>query len=550
MFVEVTAFTIGLYASVKTLRRKKCRPKLASALISIDDESLLRGDESVLIKSLTTFQSEQIDPLLDTLYASGEAFVQKYIALQPTAYPQDSLSSADEPPQTITQAELSINRNLTESVVALTWNTLAAIVYPPLIWISLPFLLKRLIDTLHGAHAEIVQERNVGFATMIAIGTTSLFLLRKFWMFALFDALYMGSEKILFTIRDVSTHNLINIWGEMPRFAWCQQGEVEVAVAIEAIQAGDAVVVHAGEAIPVDGHIVNGFATIDEHMLTGEAQLIEKSVDDRVYAGTILFSGNIVICVAEAGEDTLAGQIGQLLNQTADYRSTLELKGEKLAHASVLPTLALSAVAFGLLGPVSATALISCFVGFQLRYTSPLSILNFLQIATQEGILIKDGRALELISRVDTVVFDKTGTLTLEQLTVGDIHTCAGYTVTEVLRYAASAEYKQTHPIARAILQEAQNCQLALLSLSLMWPMYQGLALMLPFKMEQLLPNRCRWGVSATCNSGRFACPKPFKPRCRPAKSMVLHWFILPLITSWPALSHCIRPSVQKPTRW
>ena len=92
----------------------------------------------------------------------------------------------------------------------------------------------------------------------------------------------------------------------------------------------------------------------------------------------------------------------------------------------------------------------------------PISVLNFLQMTSQEGILIKDGRALELLSEVDTIVFDKTGTLTEEQPHVGAIYTCHSINENELLTYAAAAEYKQTHPIARAIQQEALNRELRL----------------------------------------------------------------------------------------
>ena len=90
----------------------------------------------------------------------------------------------------------------------------------------------------------------------------------------------------------------------------------------------------------------------------------------------------------------------------------------------------------------------------------PLSVLSYLQLTARQGILIKDGRALEQISKVDTIVFDKTGTLTLEQPHVGSIHTWNGYTEESLLTVAAAAEERQSHPIARAIREEAEKRQL------------------------------------------------------------------------------------------
>lgn len=113
-------------------------------------------------------------------------------------------------------------------------------------------------------------------------------------------------------------------------------------------------------------------------------------------------------------------------------------------------------MAVPVLGLKSAVGLLYSFhVGYSMRVIAPATMLNFLHLASKNGILIKDGRSLEFLNRVDTVVFDKTGTLTLEQPLVGNIHVCNGYNKDTLLAYAAAAEYKQTHPIARAILQAA-----------------------------------------------------------------------------------------------
>ncbi|ETW93825.1 MAG: hypothetical protein ETSY1_37555 [Candidatus Entotheonella factor] len=97
-----------------------------------------------------------------------------------------------------------------------------------------------------------------------------------------------------------------------------------------------------------------------------------------------------------------------------------------------------------------------------MKILAPLSLLNYLKIAAEHHMIVKDGRVLELLHEVDTIVFDKTGTLTHEQPYVMDIHVCGSYTATELLRFAAAAESRQSHPIANAIRQEAERCQLAL----------------------------------------------------------------------------------------
>jgi Cu2+-exporting ATPase len=113
-----------------------------------------------------------------------------------------------------------------------------------------------------------------------------------------------------------------------------------------------------------------------------------------------------------------------------------------------------------LLGPWSALTVLCSYVGYSLRITGPLSVLNYGQLAARRQILLKDGRALETLHTVDTVIFDKTGTLTQDQPQVVSIYTCADYTEDEVLALAVAAEHHQTHPIAHALLQAADERRL------------------------------------------------------------------------------------------
>lgn len=220
-------------------------------------------------------------------------------------------------------------------------------------------------------------------------------------------------------------------------------------------------VVNAGEVLPIDGIITTGVASIDQHTLTGESQPAEKGVGDQVFASTIVLSGKIYIQVQQTGKDTIAAKIGELLVSTAEFKTTAQSYGEEVADKSALPSLIVSGVALLTSGYRGALAILFAQPGENMRIVAPLSALNFLKIAAEQGILIKDGRALELLSQVDTIVFDKTGTLTQEQPHIGKIYTFLDYEEDELLRYAAAAEYKQTHPIAKAILQEAQMRQLS-----------------------------------------------------------------------------------------
>ena len=197
-------------------------------------------------------------------------------------------------------------------------------------------------------------------------------------------------------------------------------------------------------------------------MFTGESQPVEKGEGEEVFASTVMLSGKVCVQVEKAGSETLAAQIGDILHHTADFKQSVQSRGEAVVNTWSWPTLGFSALGMLLLGPTSAVAICNVGFGYPMRVSAPLSVLNYFQITSKSGILVKDGRALELLSKVDTVVFDKTGTLTEEVPHVGQIYRCLDMSEDELLTYAAATEQKQSHPIALAILQEAKKRGLSL----------------------------------------------------------------------------------------
>ncbi|ETX03873.1 MAG: hypothetical protein ETSY2_32080 [Candidatus Entotheonella gemina] len=351
--------------------------------------------------------------------------------------------------------EQVVNRNLALAAGLMGLTVAGHLGFPLLTLSSVPGLVYLEFTAVRNAYRQLVHDRRVGIAVVDAVLSSSLLVLRYFFVDALVLTIQFLSHKLVHQTRNRSTQRLVNVFGDIPQHVWVQRGDVEVQVPLEDVQIGDSVVVHAAEIIPVDGVITAGIATIDQHRLTGEAQPAEKGVGDAVFAATLLLSGTIWVRVDHAEAATVSAQIAAILRQTADYQSSWERQGAAIADRSALPTLALSAATLPFLGPMRALAVLTAWLGYDLRVTAPLSLLNFLHLASEQGLLIKDGRALEALQHVDTVVFDKTGTLTLSQPHVAAIHPCSGDTEDTILRYAAAAEYKQTHPLAQAILQEA-----------------------------------------------------------------------------------------------
>ncbi|MEZ4860200.1 MAG: heavy metal translocating P-type ATPase [Caldilineaceae bacterium] len=274
--------------------------------------------------------------------------------------------------------------------------------------------------------------------------------------------LMCAAEKLVYRTQNRSRRDMIGVFQQQQQKVWLLRAGMEVEGLLADLQIGDTIVVHAGGLIPVDGVITQGTVTIDQHMLTGEAQPVEKGVGDNVLAATLLLTGRIQVRVEKAGNATITAQIGAVMSEIEDYRERQEMRCDETADRLVLPTLTAGALTLMRLGPMSAVTVVGANFTETLRIAYPLGALTYLNLAAQRGILIKDGRALEMLSQVDTVIFDKTGTLTLEQPAVIALHPCSDISEAQLLTYAAAAEFRQTHPIARAILEAAEQRHLLL----------------------------------------------------------------------------------------
>ncbi|MGA9728093.1 MAG: heavy metal translocating P-type ATPase [Methylocella sp.] len=268
------------------------------------------------------------------------------------------------------------------------------------------------------------------------------------------------ARKLVQKTEDDSKKMLQNVFGKQPRFVWLSLDGIEVETPLEKLKVNDIIIVHTGETVPVDGEVVDGMAMIDQHTLTGESAPAEKIKGDKVFASTTVVAGKLRVSVASAGDETTSAKLARILNDTAGYKLRSQSQGEKLADRAVAPTLALGALGLATRGVNSAVAIVNCDLGTGIRMAAPIGMLTSLTLCAHHGILVKDGRALEQIRNVDTFLFDKTGTLTRERPEVGRVLTFGKYSDTQILQWAAAAENKFSHPIAKAILDKFKSLRL------------------------------------------------------------------------------------------
>jgi Cu2+-exporting ATPase len=318
------------------------------------------------------------------------------------------------------------------------------------------------IPTFKGAREVLLEEKRLGVDVLDAIVVVGCLGTMSIFPGAVLCWCLSFGRVLVKKTQDNSKKLLLNAFGKQPRFVWLYRDGVEVQVSLDRLEAGDTIVVNTGEVVPVDGVISEGLAMIDQHALTGESTPAEKGVGDRVFASTLMVAGKILVSVEKSGSETASAKISQILNDTAGYKLSSQHKGERLADKAVIPTLTIGAVGMATMGPAGAVAVLNSDFGTGIRMAAPLAMLSSLALCASKGILVKDGRALELMNEVDTVLFDKTGTLTRERPEVGRILAAPGFGDTEILLYAAAAEKKFHHPIALAILHRARELGLEL----------------------------------------------------------------------------------------
>jgi len=333
----------------------------------------------------------------------------------------------------------------------------AQFAFPPLLPAAALLFAYTSIPTFKGAYELIARERRLGcdvLDAIVVIGCISTMQILPgavlCWCLSLGRTLVKRTE-------DRSKKMLLNVFGKQPRFVWVVHDGVEVQIPMSELKQGDLIVVNTGDVMPVDGVIAEGFAMIDQHALTGESTPAEKGPGDRVFASTVIVAGKVFVAVECSGTETASAKIGKILADTAGYKLARQHAGERLADTAVVPMLALGSLGYAAMGPAGAMAIINCDLGTGIRMAAPLAMMSSLALCSSKGILIKDGRALDLMNEVDTVLFDKTGTLTRERPEVGLIHACNGWSEDAILRYAAAAEQRFHHPIALAILHEAKD---------------------------------------------------------------------------------------------
>ena len=257
-----------------------------------------------------------------------------------------------------------------------------------------------------------------------------------------------------------------------PESAVVRRDGKEVTVPTGDIRPGETVIVRQGGRIGVDGTVTAGGGTVDESALTGESMPVEKTVGDRAVSATILTGGYLELTAERVGEDTTLSQIIRLMEQAAGGKAPISRLADRISAVFVPVVIAIAVLASVLWAAVGgmgvrfclsigiAVLVISCPCALGLA--TPVAITVATGKAAERGVLVKSAASLELMGRVDTVVLDKTGTVTEGKPRVTDVLCAAGMDESALLSAAASLEKPSEHPLAGAIVAEAETRKLTL----------------------------------------------------------------------------------------
>jgi Cd2+/Zn2+-exporting ATPase len=230
-----------------------------------------------------------------------------------------------------------------------------------------------------------------------------------------------------------------------------------LTISVEEVVEGDRVVIRSGGKVPVDGKIISGQASVNEATVTGESVPTLKTVNDKVFSGTIVDHGYIETIAEKVGDETTFAKIIELVEEAQESKTKMEKFLDKFSNIYTPAVVFLSILVYALTRDlqISITFLVIACPG-ALVIGAPVSNVAGVGNGAKNGVLIKGGEIMDKFSKVDTLVFDKTGTLTKGKPAVTDIKTVQNVDVNELLRLVAQAETISEHHLGQTIVKEAQ----------------------------------------------------------------------------------------------
>ena len=315
------------------------------------------------------------------------------------------------------------------------------------------------VPLIKEAVRDTAEKKKVTVKPFLAAGSVITILMGEAFSALQILWIYNVAEATEDLVAQKSRQAIRNILEVAPANAYVMREGMEVETPVADIRPGDVVAAHTGEKIPVDGIIVDGDALVDEATINGRSEAVHHILGDEVYAGTIISQGTLFIRTVKTGEDTYLAGIMKMVEDSLANKAPVQQKADELASRlmkiGLAATLATLVLTLDPLRALTVMLVMSCPCATVLAASS--AVTAALANAARHSILIKGGLYLETIGTTDVYCLDKTGTLTQD---VPRIMSITGRTPSvgedAIIAMAATAESHNQHPMAKAILEEAQ----------------------------------------------------------------------------------------------
>lgn len=320
--------------------------------------------------------------------------------------------------------------------------------------VGAPLLLRGIFVLFsHGIKSDVLDAAAIGF---------SLARRDYFTANAIIFLLKLG-EYLEHLSEDKTTNLLCNLLRSGAKDVWIYRDGQELSIPVSHLKIGDVVVCGPGEMIPVDGVVRSGEALINQSSITGESIPLYLSEGSKVLSGSLVDEGKLYIRAEYVGGDTGIARINRFLENALRMASPFQKKSEELADRLVPVTFGLGLGIYAMTRDVSrAAAVLTVDYSCAIKLATPITTKMTMYAAAHMGVLLKGARALNALSKIDTIVFDKTGTLTRGELTVDGVYPVNGMERDDLLAFTAALEEHYSHPVARAVVGRARMERLSL----------------------------------------------------------------------------------------
>ncbi len=301
--------------------------------------------------------------------------------------------------------------------------------------------------------------RIVGIDLLVTVAAIGAVVIGEFWEAAAVTTLFAIGKALEGATFDRTRSALADLVRSAPDKAVVVRDGRQVEVPASQVRVGETVVVMHGEKVPVDGVVLSGTGAVDESSITGESVPAEKTGGENVYAGTIAVSGLLRVRVTGVGADTTLARIVHRVEEAQDAKGRTQRFMDRFAKVYTPAIMALSLGAGLVTGNVElALTLLVIGCPGALVISVPVSVVAGIGRAARDGVLVKGGETLESLARVKVVALDKTGTITRGRPKVQQVESVdESASAADVLRYAALAESGSSHPLARPVLDAAEE---------------------------------------------------------------------------------------------